>query len=574
MKITDNIIYTFAVFVFSLIIGSYVLVYPGKADAQAFFNCDGYTSQWKINSLTPKYESGKYSFVISGNFPHMKECGKQTYIGSTTSGYLAVIGRSGWGDKLYYINDGTVMSASDTSISLSSVYSFPDASDYYVRVYYCLGTVTSLGGCTTVGFNSISLLNRVIATPPTYSWSVTCTTISFTATNSPILNGTNYRMYAYDSIRGIAWYSPMFSIAPQPTGTRTFSLSFDGRAPYPLSDIYPTSGTYKLILEKDGQGPVIPSESKTLSCLSSSPFKKTAPADNENLSAVENTFTWAAYTGRIPFGRYILEFKNVGGVAVFRRIIASQSTTSTSVNFTNPVASTGTDTVLVNPPFVAGQKYTWQVAMNNGADTDTADGNTPWSFTYSTLTPYPKPGCYKDTSHTSTGVTCPADTACNGATGSIVNPWSAPVGSKCCAVGCASSVTDTPTPTMPVSCMCGSNDSCSTSCTFAKYTSTTISNVSYSDPLGCSLSSVSFSTTLTQTHKNQWCQRNLRTKGDATGDGKVDDLDYFYYVQAVTGGNLPIDTAKNMNVNPDFSGNGSVGTDDRIIIIHALRNGL
>ena len=55
---------------------------------------------------------------------------------------------------------------------------------------------------------------------------------------------------------------------------------------------------------------------------------------------------------------------------------------------------------------------------------------------------------------------------------------------------------------------------------------------------------------------------------------KVDDLDYFYYVQAVSGGTMPIDSSKSLNVNPDFNGNGSVGTDDRIIVIHSLQSGL
>lgn len=547
---------------------------PIKVHAQAFFNCDGYTSQWKINSLTPKYESGKYSFIISGNFPHIKECGKQTLNGSVTSGYLVVIGRSGWGEKLYNVTDGTVVSTSDTSISLSAAYAFPDASDYYVRVYYCLGTVTTLGGCTTVGFNSVSLLNRVITAPPTYAWNATCTTIALTATNSPLLNGTNYRMYAYDSKRGIAWYSPAFSIAPQSTGTRTFSFTFDGRAPYPLSDIYPTSGTYQLILEKDGQGPVVQSGSKTLNCPSSSPFKKTAPANNATLSNATNTFTWAAYKGGVNFGRYILEYRNSGGAVVFRRIITSQSTTSTSINFLSPAVSSTTDTLLVNPPFVTGQKYMWQISMNNGTVTDGADANTPWTFTYGGPTPTPRPGCYKDNSYSSTGVTCPADTLCNGASGVIVNPWSAPAGSKCCVSGCTSVLSPTPTPTITNTCVCATSNTCASSCSFSKYTTSDVANVSYTNPIGCTLNSVPFSSTLTQTNKNQWCQRNLRTKGDSTGDGKVDDLDYFYYVQAVSGGTLPIDSSKSLNLNPDFNGNGSVGTEDRIIIIHALQNGL
>lgn len=152
-------------------------------------------------------------------------------------------------------------------------------------------------------------------------------------------------------------------------------------------------------------------------------------------------------------------------------------------------------------------------------------------------------------------------------------------GPKCvsgsCAMSCPSTtITPTPTPSENTSCVCNSNNSCDASCSFTKYSSSDISNVNYSNPIGCSLASVPFSSTATQTNKNQWCQRNLRTKGDATGDGKVDDLDYFYYVQAVSGGTMPIDSSKSLNVNPDFNGNGSVGTDDRIIVIHSLQSGL
>jgi hypothetical protein len=41
-------------------------------------------------------------------------------------------------------------------------------------------------------------------------------------------------------------------------------------------------------------------------------------------------------------------------------------------------------------------------------------------------------------------------------------------------------------------------------------------------------------------------------------------MDYFYYVGAVNGGRIP------PSVNPDFNGDGEVGTSDRVIIIRSL----
>ncbi len=55
-----------------------------------------------------------------------------------------------------------------------------------------------------------------------------------------------------------------------------------------------------------------------------------------------------------------------------------------------------------------------------------------------------------------------------------------------------------------------------------------------------------------------------KAQGDANCDDQVDSTDYFYYVAAVNGGQVPA------NVNPDFNGDGEVGLSDRTIIINSL----
>jgi len=55
-----------------------------------------------------------------------------------------------------------------------------------------------------------------------------------------------------------------------------------------------------------------------------------------------------------------------------------------------------------------------------------------------------------------------------------------------------------------------------------------------------------------------------KIQGDANCDGQVDSTDYFYYVAAVNGGQIPA------NVSPDFNGDGEVGTADRTIITKSL----
>ena len=68
--------------------------------------------------------------------------------------------------------------------------------------------------------------------------------------------------------------------------------------------------------------------------------------------------------------------------------------------------------------------------------------------------------------------------------------------------------------------------------------------------------------TLTPTATPISCPKKIQ--GDANCDGQVDSTDYFYYVAAVNGGQIPA------NVSPDFNGDGEVGLTDRTIIIESL----
>lgn len=126
----------------------------------------------------------------------------------------------------------------------------------------------------------------------------------------------------------------------------------------------------------------------------------------------------------------------------------------------------------------------------------------------------------------------------------------------------ATGPTATPTPAVPTvtpnpNCICNA-DACTSSCIFDRFGDP----ITYANPIKCSLSDSIFSTP--PTDKNIWCQRNMRTKGDADGVGGINSTDYFYYVSAVNGGKIPL------TVNPDFNGDGEVGASDRAIIVKSL----
>lgn len=118
-----------------------------------------------------------------------------------------------------------------------------------------------------------------------------------------------------------------------------------------------------------------------------------------------------------------------------------------------------------------------------------------------------------------------------------------------------------PTPTINPACICGTGDLCdATNCTFDKFAAP----ITYANPIKCNLDSSLFPTPPTGANKTSWCQRGMRTKGDADGNGIINTTDYFYYVAAVNGGKIPV------IANPDFNGDGEVGAADRAIIIKTL----
>ena len=131
----------------------------------------------------------------------------------------------------------------------------------------------------------------------------------------------------------------------------------------------------------------------------------------------------------------------------------------------------------------------------------------------------------------------------------------------------------TPTPLPPTAtpvpgCLCSTdgistdNNYCASVCAFDKFSPP----ITYPNSIKCSLSSSLFPTPPSLSDKNSWCQRNMRTKGDADGNSIFNTTDYFYYVAAVSGGIIP------MTANPDFDGDGAVSNLDREIIIKSLNS--
>lgn len=113
-------------------------------------------------------------------------------------------------------------------------------------------------------------------------------------------------------------------------------------------------------------------------------------------------------------------------------------------------------------------------------------------------------------------------------------------------------------PTPNPLCLC-SNDSCSTVCTFDKYT-----DVTYHSPIKCSRELNTVGPTPDAPMKTNYCQRIQRTLGDVDGVNGVTSDDYFYYVSAVNGGGIPA------FVNADANGDGLASIDDRAIIVRSL----
>ena len=138
--------------------------------------------------------------------------------------------------------------------------------------------------------------------------------------------------------------------------------------------------------------------------------------------------------------------------------------------------------------------------------------------------------------------------------------------------------TQTPTPistpiltqqTTPINvpnCICESSGLCASVCPVNQrnnyWGGASSNNINYSNPMKCSLSNNIFYTSLPNLdQKNNNCNRALRPKGDANGDGVINFLgDYLNYIQVVSGGKISSD------INPDVNGDGVVSADDGIII--------
>ncbi len=120
-------------------------------------------------------------------------------------------------------------------------------------------------------------------------------------------------------------------------------------------------------------------------------------------------------------------------------------------------------------------------------------------------------------------------------------------------------LTPSPSPTPNPVCVCKSDNTCDTTCSFDEYP-----DVTYTTPLNCSREAGIVGPTPDSAGKTAYCQRNLRTKGDVDGDGTVTNTDYYYYVSAVNRGGLPL------AANPDINGDGVVSVTDGNIIVKTL----
>lgn len=124
-----------------------------------------------------------------------------------------------------------------------------------------------------------------------------------------------------------------------------------------------------------------------------------------------------------------------------------------------------------------------------------------------------------------------------------------------------STPTPTPTPTLtptatPVTtnCVCQGDGFCSSTCTFERHAT----GVSYNSQIKCRPNNNIIYGNNNPAPDN-FCQRNLRTKGDADGISGVDILDYVYWLRASRGARIP------PSVNPDFNGDGVIDDTDRDI---------
>lgn len=118
-------------------------------------------------------------------------------------------------------------------------------------------------------------------------------------------------------------------------------------------------------------------------------------------------------------------------------------------------------------------------------------------------------------------------------------------------------VSPPPSPPPPVTgCSCQADNGCSSPCQFTKLTGVNYGLPPGTGPIQCSLPAAVHNIIPTSQDKNGWCNRQLRTTGDADGNGVKDENDYLYWLTAVNLGKVPV------SVNPDFDGDGQIDSDD------------
>lgn len=150
---------------------------------------------------------------------------------------------------------------------------------------------------------------------------------------------------------------------------------------------------------------------------------------------------------------------------------------------------------------------------------------------------------------------CKIDSSCSNGGGGGNNPTVTPIPTV---------TPGGPTPTPNPLCKCNAVLKCTPQCQFNKFTTSEVPGISYGNPIKCGLPNGRFQSIPTADQKNDWCRSEMRTKGDADGNGNATLKDYFYYVAAIHGDKIP------PTVNPDFDGDNTINGKDRAIIIKSL----
>jgi len=116
---------------------------------------------------------------------------------------------------------------------------------------------------------------------------------------------------------------------------------------------------------------------------------------------------------------------------------------------------------------------------------------------------------------------------------------------------CVNNLCQNPGSTTNPDCLCQSDNTCSSSCSF---------DPPSDNPIDCGVDSGPRNETPSRDNQNNYCRRQKRTQGDANGLKGVDMDDYIFYLNAVLGQKIP------PNVNTDFNGDGHTDYHDLDIL--------